>query len=273
MTITSATRLLAVIGDPVAHSLSPLMHNAWLADHGIDAAYMALRLNGDNPAEAIRNLGAFNLLGANITVPHKEAAAAAATRTQASVANTLRWEPDGSLSAFNTDGDGFIDALDEASPHWREQTKRVLILGAGGAAAGIAAALAPHVETLAIANRTPTRADALAASFANAASHPWSKLDRAFTEADLIVQTTMIGMAGAPLHDWPMAACKQKAILLDIVYRPLETPFLAAARARGLTAIDGLGMLIHQGARAFELWFGVMPDTGKARERLIAALR
>ena len=272
MTITGATRVLAVIGDPVSHSLSPLMHNGWIKDHGLDAAYVALPLRADDPAAAIRTLGSFGLAGANVTVPHKEAAARAADRTEDTAANVLRWEPDGSLSAFNTDGAGFLDALSEAAPDWRGRVKSALILGAGGAASAIGKALSAHVEAVRFANRTQARADAVAAGVRNGGVARWEDLPNAFASADLIVQATTLGMEGQARRDWPMSSCRAGAIVADIVYRPLETDFLRAARARGLAAMDGLGMLIHQGARAFELWFGTRPDPEKARARLMAEL-
>ncbi len=272
MTITAATKVLAVIGDPVGHSLSPLMHNAWIADHGLDAVYVALPLKSDDATAALRALKGMGFAGLNVTVPHKEAAAAAADRSEGPVANVLRWEKDGSLSAFNTDGAGFLDSLDESAPDWRGRVKRVLIVGAGGAAQGIGAALSPHVDTIHFANRTPERANSVASSMRNGRSLRWDDLERGFGAADLIVQTTTLGMVGQPNPDWPVQFTRPNAIVADIVYRPLETALLASARARGLTAMDGLGMFIHQGARSFELWFGVKPDTEKARARLMAAL-
>lgn len=264
------TKRYAVIGDPVSHSLSPLMHTGWIADHGIDATYEAHLFRNDDPVTAIRSLTQF--AGMNVTVPHKEAAATAADRSETSAANVLRWEEDGSLSAFNTDGLGFLDALDEASPGWRSRVKHALVLGAGGAAQGIAGLLAPYVNTVAIANRTRVRAEELADSLPNAQVRNWADLPAAFAEADLIVQTTTLGMAGTESPAWPFGVCGAGTIAVDIVYRPPETPFLAAARARGLKSIDGLGMLIHQGARSFEIWHGIKPDTAKARARLEAVL-
>lgn len=272
MTITAATKVLAVIGDPVGHSLSPLMHNAWIADHGLDAIYVALPLRSTDAASAVRALKGMGFAGLNVTVPHKQAAAAAADCSDGLVANVLRWEKDGSLSAFNTDGAGFLDALDESAPDWRGRVKRVLIVGAGGAAQGIGAALSAHVDTIHFANRTAERANAVASSMRNGRILRWDDLERGFGAADLIVQTTTLGMTGQPDHDWPVQFTRPNAIVADIVYRPLETALLAFARARGLTAMDGLGMFIHQGARAFELWFDLKPDTEKARARLLAAL-
>lgn len=272
MSITAATRLLAVIGDPVSHSLSPVMHNGWIADHGLDAVYVALPLKSDDPVAVIRAMKGLGFVGLNVTVPHKEAAAQAADRSEGSAANVLRWEEDGTLSAFNTDGAGFLDALNETAPDWRARVKRVLIVGAGGAAAGIGAALSPFVDTCFFANRTAARGEAAASALHNGRTLRWEELERGFGAADLIVQTTTLGMHGEPALEWPLALCRPTAIVADIVYRPLETELLAAARARGLVTMDGLGMLIHQGARAFELWFGVPPDAQKARERLTAAL-
>lgn len=272
MNITGATRVFAVVGDPVSHSLSPLMHNGWIEDHGLDAVYVALRLKSDDPAAAIRALGEFGVAGLNVTTPHKEAAAVAAERGEGEAANVLRWERDGSVSAFNTDGPGFLDALDEAAPGWNTRVRSVLLLGAGGAARAIGQALSPSADVVRFANRTRARAEGAARALNNGHAANWDELEREFGEADLIVQTTTLGMQGQPSRDWPVSRCRVGAIVADIVYRPLETDFLRAGRARGLTAVDGLGMLIHQGARAFELWFGVKPDAAKARARLMAAL-
>jgi shikimate dehydrogenase len=272
MNISGATQVLAVIGHPVAHSLSPAMHNGWIADHGLDAVYVALPLEAADAEAALRALKQIKLKGANITVPHKEAAARAADRCEPAAANVWRWEADGAVSAFNTDGAGFIDSLDEGAPGWRAKVKRALILGAGGAARGIGEALSPHVDTVHYANRTHARAEAAAQALANGRTLRWEDMERGFGAADLIVQATSLGMAGAADMAWPVANCRAGAVIADIVYRPLETSLLAAARSRGLATVDGLGMLIHQGARSFEIWFGARPDTAKARARLLAAL-
>lgn len=272
MSITAATKVLGVIGDPVGHSLSPLMHNAWIADAGLNAVYVALPLKADDAPNAIRALKGLGFAGLNVTVPHKEAAAAAADRSEARVANVLRWEEDGSVSAFNTDGAGFLDSLDDAASDWRGRVKRVLIVGAGGAAQAIGQALSPHVETVHFINRTPERATAVATTIRNGRVLRWADMERGFGAAELIVQTTTLGMNGEELPAWPIELCRPNAIVADIVYRPLETALLAAARVRGLTVVDGLGMLIHQGARSFELWFGVKPDVARARTLLSAAL-
>lgn len=270
MTITAATKVFAIVGDPVRHSLSPVMHNGWIGDHGLDAVYVALQLRSDDPVAAIRSLS--GLAGMNVTVPHKEAAAKAAVRSEGAVANVLRREEDGTLSGFNTDGPGFIDSLNEAAPEWRAHVRRVLILGAGGAALGIGQALSPFVDTVHVANRTAERAEQSAAAIPNGRTMRWDDLERGFGHADLIVQATTLGMDGQDEIEWPVSFCRPNAIVADIVYRPLDTALLRAARERKLQTVDGLGMLIHQGARSFEIWFGIKPDVAKARDRLVAAL-
>lgn len=270
--ITPNTAVLAVFGDPVSQSLSPLIHNAWIADHGLDAVYVALPLKTSDPVAAFRALKGMGLKGANVTVPYKEAAALAADHAEARAVNTLRWNADGTVVGFNTDGLGFLDSLDEATPDWRQRVERVLVLGAGGAAFGIARALAGRADVV-ITNRTAARAEGLAAEIPNTRSAPWENLPDLFARADLVVHTTTLGMGGNASPEWPVLRCASSTIVADIVYKPLETPLLAAAHARGLSCVDGLGMLIHQGARGFEHWFGIRPDTKLARQRVLAALQ
>ncbi len=267
-----STKRYAVIGDPVAHSLSPLMHTGWIADHGLDATYEAHLLRSDDPVTAIRGLTQF--AGMNVTVPHKEAAARAAGWADGDAANVLRWEPDGALSAFNTDGVGFRDALNEAEPDWQRRVIDVVIVGAGGAARGIAAELSLHVGTITFVNRTLARAEAAASNLdmLGARALAWNELERAFASADLIIQATSLGLSSGGAPRWPVEACRPHTMIADVVYRPLETELLHAARARGLATVDGLGMLIHQGAWAFWLWHNIWPDTAQARERLLKAL-
>ena len=201
MSITAATKVYGVVGDPVSHSLSPVLHNAWIADHRLDAVYIALALKSDDPVAAIRALNGF--AGLNVTVPHKEAAAKAAARSEGRVANVVRREDDGTLSGFNTDGLGFLDSLAQGAPDWRSKVRRVLILGAGGAALGIGQALSPYVDTIHIANRTAVRGEQTAAAIPIGRAARWDDLERAFGHADLIVQTTTLGMAEST---WPNSA-------------------------------------------------------------------
>jgi shikimate dehydrogenase len=263
MMVTGASQVYAVFGDPVAHSLSPVLHNAWFADHAIDAAYVALRLSGEAEA-ALRQLPQWGFAGANVTVPHKGAALAAADRADEAArrigaANTLRVAPDGALEAFNTDAEGFLDGVRQDRPDWSPAGKHVVLIGAGGAARAIvdaaARAGAAHIR---VANRTPARAEALAdlAVGARFEAGGLACIGRFVEGADLIVQAGAAGLSGgaAPLPEFRAAA--PGAIAVDIVYRPL----------------DGLGMLVHQAARAFVVWRGVSPDVSLGRARLRAHL-
>jgi shikimate dehydrogenase len=279
--ITGKTSVLALLGNPVAHSLSPQMHAGWIADHGLDAAYVALPISHDGPQATIDALKRVALKGVNITVPFKEAAARAADFRdplveKLSAANVLAWREDG-VHAFNTDARGFVASLAEAYPDWRAKSRTALVLGAGGAARGIAFGLAEAgVRSLLFANRTRLNAEEMAAALATDCASTevfdWAHLAAAFAKADLIVNATSLGMKGQPSQDWPIHAAQQNAIVCDAVYAPLETDLLRAARGRGLASLDGLGMLIHQGALAFEIWFGIRPDAAAARRRLMAIL-
>jgi shikimate dehydrogenase len=273
------TRKYAVIGDPVSLSLSPLMHQRWIADHGLDATYEALLVRSDNAVATIRGFDGY--AGVNVTAPHKRAAAEAADNASASVkalnaANTLTWS-NGAIRAENTDVAGFAQSLDEAAPEWRG-AENALVIGAGGAGRGVALALAGQaVLRVTIVNRTVARAEAAGEMISQhctpgAEARPWGDLADAFAEADLIVNTSSLGMNGSATFAWPIESARNGTVVADIVYRPLETDLLRGARARGLKTIDGVGMLIHQGALSFEIWHGIKPDTAKARERLMAAL-
>lgn len=274
--LSGRTRLLALFGDPVSHSLSPALQNGWIAEAGLDAIYVAL-LVSDAP-RFFPALRASAWAGANVTVPHKPAAAAAADTLDAAAralgaANVLRWEPDGTLAGFNTDAPGLVAALDGEAPGWRAGTRTALVLGAGGAGRAMVWGLAQAgVERILVCNRTLGAAEAAAALSPAAQPLAWDALEAGFAGADLIVNATSLGMQGAPSPAWPIEAAPAHALVLDAVYAPLETPLLRAARARGLHALDGLGLLIHQGAQSFQLWFGRDPDIAGARARLLAAL-
>jgi shikimate dehydrogenase len=281
MTITGHTRVLALLGSPVTHSLSPQMHAGWIADHGLDAAYVALPLEAKGVEATVRALRGVGFHGANVTVPFKEAAARAADWHDQAVldlgaANVLRWH-EGELYAGNTDAPGFVAALNEQAPAWKEKVQRALVVGAGGAAKAIAYGLAKEgVAHIDIVNRSPARgaetATAVAPAAVAIAARSWDELEAAIAEADLIANATTLGMSGKDAFDWPLAGAKDTAIVADAVYAPPETHLLAKARARDLLTVDGLAMLIHQGALAFDRWFEITPDTAKARERLLAIL-
>lgn len=275
-TISGATRVLAILGSPVTHSLSPHMHAGWIADHGIDATYVALSLAHDGVRETMRALAQVGFHGANVTVPFKAAAAQAADVRSGDVetlgvANTLQWK-DGKLHAHNTDWQGARRALDDAFPDWVRDVQHAVVIGGGGAARAIAYGIAhaggPRVT---IVNRALEKAQAIA-DLVGGGARAWADLPAVMRDADLIVNATSLGMTGAAPFDWPLGAAKPGAIVYDAVYAPLETDLLKGARARGLRTVDGLGMLIHQGALAFEIWFGVRPDTARARARLLAIL-
>lgn len=282
MNVTASTSVLALLGDPVGHSLSPVMHNGWIADHDLDAVYVALRLAADDPSAAFAALRSQRFRGCNITVPHKQTACLVADKLDPAASalgalNTLRWEEDGTISGYNTDAPGLIAALDESHAGWRSMTGTALVLGAGGAGRGVAYGLCQAgVRRILIANRTRSAADEIASLTPRCQAFDWSELGELFESADLIVNSTSIGMAkgglAAPEGGWPVKRAPNHAVIMDAVYAPLETELLRAARDRGLVALDGLGMLIHQGALAFDIWFGIKPDVRLARARLMQAI-
>jgi shikimate dehydrogenase len=275
--ITGQTRVLAVIGDPVSHSRSPELHNAWIRDAGLDAAYVALNAQGTKPIDSLKALAALGFHGANVTLPHKEAALAAADTVspvarRIGAANTLIVQPDRTLQADNTDAAGFINALREARPEWTADSARVVLLGAGGAARAIAAGLAEAgVAELRIVNRTKAKAEALAHFMEgkSGSTWTWDESNTALDGATLVINATSRGLKGIDPLEIDFSSTDPTAIVVDAVYAPLETAFLKSAAAQGRATVDGLGMLIHQAALSFRHWFGVTPDTTKARARLL----
>ena len=261
--------LAGVAGWPVAHSRSPLLHGTWIARHGLDAAYVPLAVAPADFASAIRGLAAAGFRGLNVTIPHKEAAFALCDEMlprahRAGAVNTLVFR-DGRIIGDCTDGFGFLESL----PGFDPRSGAAVILGAGGAARAIAAALldagCPQVTLV---NRTLARAEALARALGGpilASTTP------PLAGAALLVNTTSLGMAGQPPLTLDLAPLPDHALVADIVYVPLETPLLAAARARGLVGVDGLGMLLHQARPGFHAWFGVQPAVDDELHRIIAA--
>jgi shikimate dehydrogenase len=266
-----------VIGHPVAHSRSPLIHNHWLSLHGIAGEYVREDISS---AEIEAFLKAFlrnGYVGGNVTVPHKEIAFASVSERDAvaealGAVNTL-WHKGGKLFGANTDVYGFLANLDESAPHWFERTKTALVLGAGGSArAAIHGLLERSVGNVLVANRTRVRAEQLTAHFGKRiAPIAMSDIPSRLAEADLLVNTTTLGMHGEPPLEIDLARLKQGAILNDFVYVPLETPLLHRARAAGHLAVDGLGMLLHQAVPAFERWFGVRPKVTPELRSLVVA--
>jgi shikimate dehydrogenase len=260
-------RAAGVIGWPVAHSRSPLLHGYWLQKHGIAGAYLPLPIEPGRLGAALRGLAALGFSGCNVTVPHKEAAlalvdAADDDAKRIGAINLVVVRPDGSLHGRNTDGYGFLANLREGALAWRASSGPALVLGAGGAARAVVAALVDAgVPEIRLANRTSERADALAEAFGpKVRAVAWAERAAALAGVALLVNTTTQGMRGQPALDLDLTDLPRAAVVTDLVYVPLETPLLAAARARGNVAVDGLGMLLHQAVPSFAAWFGVTPE-------------
>lgn len=273
------TRHAAVIGHPVAHSRSPLIHGYWLKKHGIDGTY-GLRDVAPEAADAFfADFAASGLVGGNVTVPHKEAAFSALAEADEvaralGAANTL-WLENGRLHGSNTDVYGFLANLDAAEPDWTRALGEAVVLGAGGASRAVVYGLLSRgIDRVVVANRTLARAEALREKFGpRVLPVDWRDLAGRLNGCRLLVNTTSLGMKGQPPLDIELTALSPDALVTDIVYVPLETPLLKAAKARGLATVDGLGMLLHQAVPGFERWFGVRPDvTPELRDLALADL-
>lgn len=267
-----------VCGHPIAHSRSPKIHGFWLKQYGIDGSYTAIDVAPEVLGDFLKSLATGGFAGGNVTIPHKEAAFRLVDRRDAAAeaigaVNTL-WFEDGMLWGGNTDAHGFAANLDEHAPEWHK-ARAALVLGAGGAAHAVIHALKERgVRDIRIVNRTVERATELADRFGEGVSaHPLAASGEFLPETGLLVNTTSLGMHGYAQLPVDPSALPDSAIVTDIVYVPLETPLLAAARARGLKTVDGLGMLLHQAAPGFERWFGVRPAvTLELREMIVADL-
>jgi shikimate dehydrogenase len=277
--MSEAFRAACVIGWPVEHSRSPMIHNYWIRQHGIAGEYRREAVKTEEFAAFASDLAGRGYAGANITIPHKEAALAISQpddRAKAvGAANTL-WLENGALRSTNTDVEGFLDNLDASAPDWDRGLETALVLGAGGAARAIVFGLLSRgVKAVYVANRTLARAESLRERFGSAV-HPvgWGAIDGLLGRAGLLVNTTSLGMHGQPPLRIDIARLPADAVVSDIVYVPLETELLAAARKRGLRTADGLGMLLYQAVRAFSLFFGVRPEvTGELRAMVEADLQ
>ena len=270
--------LAGVMGWPVAHSRSPVIHNHWIAQYGLRGAYALLPVQPDKLTDAIRGLPALGFAGCNITIPHKVNAMAMMdvvhpVAQRMGAINTIVVQADGSLHGFNNDGFGYIQSLRDAKSDWRGDAGPALVLGAGGAARAVVLSLldegAPEVRLV---NRTRSKADDLAALLGERVKvYDWSERNDAMAGVALLVNTTNQGMHGQPGLDVHLEALPATALVSDAIYIPLETPLLAAARARGHTTVNGLGMLLNQARPAFHAWFGVMPEITPALHQAIAA--
>jgi len=275
MTTVNKARAACLIGWPAAHSRSPLIHHYWLRTLGIEGGYNIEAIPPEGFAEFVMHLRTHGFVGANVTIPHKERALALSApdaRARAvGAANTL-WYEDGELRSTNTDVEGFINNLDASAPGW-DKADDALVLGAGGSARAVVFGLVERgIKRVHLVNRTMERARALAGQFgASVLPATWETIDELLPRAGLLVNTTSLGMHGQPALEIDAGLLPQNAVVADLVYVPLQTPLLAAAGARGLKTADGLGMLLHQAVRGFELWFGQRPTVTPELRALVEA--
>jgi shikimate dehydrogenase len=275
MTSGTKPRAACLIGWPAAHSRSPLIHRYWLRTLGIEGGYVIEAVPPDEFKDFIFRLPLRGFAGANVTIPHKEQALALSkpdARARAvGAANTL-WFADGELRSTNTDVEGFINNLDACAPGW-DKAEDALVLGAGGASRAVVFGLLERgIKRVHLANRTIARASALADQFgARVLPVVWEDIAGMLPSAGLLVNTTSLGMKGQPALEVDVGRLPPHAVVADLVYLPLDTPLLTAARARNLKTADGLGMLLHQAVRGFELWFGKRPEVTAALRALVEA--
>jgi shikimate dehydrogenase len=264
MSAMTKPRAACLIGWPAAHSRSPLIHHTWLRTLGIEGGYIIESVPPEDVAEFITHLAHHGFVGANVTIPHKERALALSIPDERAkavgAANTLWYDGD-TLRSTNTDIEGFLNNLDASAPGW-DSTEDALVLGAGGSSRAVIFGLIERgIQRVHLANRTAGRAQALADQFGpNVIPVPWEAADDVLQRAELLVNTTSLGMKEQPPLQLDVGKLPSHAVVADLVYVPLQTPLLMAARARGLKTADGLGMLLHQAVRGFELWFGRRPE-------------
>ncbi len=270
--------LAAVIGSPIAHSKSPQIHGYWLRTLGIPGAYIPMDVAADDLEQVLRTLPKMGFVGANITIPHKEAVMEIADiitdrATLIGAVNTLIFRADGRIQGDNTDGYGFIENLKSGAPQWNPKAGPAAVLGAGGAArAVIASLLEAGVPEILLSNRTRVRADRLKSVFGSRVTvYDWVQAGNMLDHAPLVVNTTSLGMIGKQELRVPLDGLRQDAIVTDLVYAPLKTRLLQTAEDMGCVTVDGLGMLLHQAVPGFERWFGTRPVVDRATRA--AALR
>ena len=270
--------MAGVMGWPVAHSRSPAIHNHWIRQHGLPGAYGLFAVPPERLADAIHGLRALGLAGCNVTIPHKVQAMRCMdvldplARRMGAI-NTIVLTPQGALHGFNHDGFGYIQSLRDAKPDWQANAGPITVLGAGGAARAVVLSLLDEGATeIRLLNRTRDKAQALAEEFGAAiAVHDWGQRSEALRGIALLANTTNQGMHGQPELDIQLDGMPQTALVSDIIYTPLETPLLRAARLRGNPTVNGLGMLLNQARPAFRSWFGVMPEITPALHQAVLA--
>lgn len=285
MNITSKTKTLGIFGHPISHTLSPVMHNAVIKALGLDMAYLPFEVKPPNLKEAINGIKSLGIIGVNITIPHKESVIrflddiSEEARLVGAV-NTIV-NKDRKLVGYNTDGSGYMASLKEELG-FNPKSKRIIIIGAGGAARGILAALATQKpKSITVANRTLSRAVSLIKAFKGkfrdtrfeAINLDDNMLKMSFNSVDLLINTTSVGMKQGKALKIPLETLPKIAIVSDIIYNPLETLLLKKAKKIGLTTHGGLGMLVHQGARSFKLWTGMDAPMNVMRKAALKALK
>ncbi|WP_373050622.1 shikimate dehydrogenase [Thalassovita aquimarina] len=268
--------LAGVIGSPIAHSKSPLLHGHWLKTLGIKGFYVPMDVAPDDLENVLRTLPRMGFVGVNITVPHKVAAMQIADlvtdrATLIGAANTLIFREDGKIHADNTDGYGFIENLRQNAPDWDPAAGPAAVLGAGGAARAVVASLLDAgVPEIMLSNRTRARADSLQQDFGSRVKVvEWVQAGNMLEEAATVVNTTSLGMLGKPELRVPLDGLQKGALVTDLVYNPLRTRLLREAEDMGCVTVDGLGMLIHQAVPGFERWFGQRPEVDAATRAVL----
>ena len=270
--------IAGLLGWPVAHSRSPVIHNHWLAQYGIAGRYVLFPVPPENLEAAVRGLAALGLRGCNVTTPHKQAVFPLLDRVdplaqRIGAVNTVVVEKDGTLTGFNNDGNGFVQSLRDAAPSWRPDSGPILVLGAGGASRAVVASLAAQGATeIRLANRTSDKAQEIADAVGSVVKVvPWDEREDALDGIAMLANATSLGSAGKPPLAIALDRLPRDAIVGDLIYVPPETPLLAAARARGNVTVNGLGLLLNQARPAFHAWFGVMAEITPALRAAIQA--
>ncbi len=270
--------LAGVMGHPVAHSRSPVIHNHWIAQYKLKGSYVLLPVEPSNLHDALKGLKALGFAGCNVTIPHKVEAMKAMdwlhpVAKQMGAINTIVVQPDGALHGFNNDGYGYIQSIKDAKADWRADAGPITVLGAGGAARAIVLSLINEgAQEIRLINRTKSKAEHLAQEFGSVVRVvDWSERANALNGVAMLVNTTNQGMHGQPELDLQLNELPTSALVSDAIYIPLETPLLAQAKKRGNATVNGLGMLLNQARPAFQAWFGVLPEITPELHKAIAA--
>ena len=270
--------IAGLVGWPVAHSRSPTIHNYWLDEHKIAGRYVLLPVPSEKLSIALPGLSVLGFRGCNVTTPHKQAVMPLLDRVdelarRIGAVNTIVVEKDGALTGFNNDGNGFVQSLRDAKPDWRPDAGPIVVLGAGGAARAVVASLAAQgAREIRLVNRTFERARGIADEYGPPVTAlPWGQRNEALADVALLANATNQGMAGKAALDISLDRLPPQALVGDLIYTPPETPLLAAARARGNTTVNGLGLLLNQARPAFQAWYGVLPEITPGLLRAIQA--